>query len=178
MRITETRLAISHALSVLRWIRGPRSGLRGAGGRRSAAGPIREAHGPDSLSTRSSSAKYGPSSSFMQATLGLRGWTCNGTGTHVKPVQRSNWGLGGLSALAGLDSVEIRLADPMNASALPRPPGTLPGTSTYPARTPLPRPRDPGVEVPALKGQGPAALSNNRDTLRTAPAHPRRSLGS
>ena len=29
------------------------------------------------------------------------GWTCNGTGTHVKPVQRSNWGLGGLSALAG-----------------------------------------------------------------------------
>jgi hypothetical protein len=30
----------------------------------------------------------------------LPGWTCNGTGTHVKPVRRSNWGLGGLPAVA------------------------------------------------------------------------------
>ena len=34
-------------------------------------------------------------------TIFNTGWTCNGTGTHVKPVRRSNWGLGGLSALAG-----------------------------------------------------------------------------
>ena len=36
------------------------------------------------------------------------GWTCNGTGTHVKPVRGGQ--TGGLWALAGLDSVEIRLA--------------------------------------------------------------------
>jgi hypothetical protein len=30
-----------------------------------------------------------------------RGRTCNGTGTHVKPVRRSNWGARGLPALAG-----------------------------------------------------------------------------
>ena len=34
--------------------------------------------------------------SWMQYGVDL-----HGTGTHVKPVQRSNWGLGGLSALAG-----------------------------------------------------------------------------
>jgi hypothetical protein len=36
--------------------------------------------------------------------------TCNGTGTHVKPVRRSNWGARGPAGLGGLDSVEIRLA--------------------------------------------------------------------
>jgi hypothetical protein len=71
-----------------------------------------------------------------------------------------------------------RSADPINAPALPCPPRTLPGTSTYPARTLLPRPHDPGVEVSTLKGHGPATLSNNRDTLKTAHAHPRRSLVS
>ena len=44
------------------------------------------------------------------AAAAYPGWTCNGTGTHVKPVRRSNWGARGPVGLGGLDSVEIRLA--------------------------------------------------------------------
>ena len=40
----------------------------------------------------------------------LPGWTCNGTGTRVKPVRRSNWGARRPFGLGGLDSVEIHLA--------------------------------------------------------------------
>jgi hypothetical protein len=40
-----------------------------------------------------------------------RGWTCNGTGTHVKPVRGGQaGGPEGCRPVAGLDSVEIRLA--------------------------------------------------------------------
>jgi signal transduction histidine kinase len=48
-----------------------------------------------------------------------------------------------------------RSADPMSAPALPRPPGILPSTSTYPARIPLPRPHDPGVEGAHSQGAWP-----------------------
>ncbi len=35
----------------------------------------------------------GPAWSVVVAhQLAYPGWTCNGTGTHVKPVRRSNWG--------------------------------------------------------------------------------------
>ena len=59
-----------------------------------------------------SSVAYTPKR-WMRA---VTGWTCNGTGTHVKPVRRSNWGARGPACLGGLDSVEIRLAGPAGPS--------------------------------------------------------------